>query len=137
MAKRKMPRKRKQQPPKPFRSWFEHDFAKKFNQLDYETLSIDYVSEHKYTPDFLSGSGKYLFELKGRFRSSGEAKKYIDIRRCLPPQYEIVFIFMNPDTPMPNAKRRKDGTKATLREWADRHNFKWATIDTVPKEWTR
>ena len=36
---------------------------------------------------------------------------------------------------MPQAKRRKDGTKRTHAEWAEKNNFKWYSVDTLPNEW--
>lgn len=122
--------------PKPYSSWFEHDFHKKFPQLEYEDIRFSYVSKHTYLPDFRSVSGYYWFELKGRFRSSAEAKKYLDIRDCLfDGEAEIVFVLYDPNTKMPNAKRRRDGTFATMREWCERHNFKYCTVNTIKKEW--
>lgn len=123
-------------PPAPFRSWLEYDFHVKFPDLPYEEQSFSYVSRHLYTPDFESKDGKIWVETKGRFRDSREARKYLDIRECLfEGEAEIVFIFQDPETKMPNARRRKDGTYATMKEWADRHGFRWATIDTAKKDW--
>ena len=37
---------------------------------------------------------------------------------------------------MPAAKRRKNGTKFTHAEWAEKNKFKWYSEKTFPKEWT-
>ena len=37
--------------------------------------------------------------------------------------------------PMPQAKKRKDGTKRTHAEWAETNNFTWYSEDTLPNEW--
>lgn len=125
-----------------YRSKFEQSFAKKFTDLAYEPTSIPYWSAHTYTPDFVSPSGRYWFELKGFFRR-GEPKKYVDVSRQLhfdrPDDInhvpKLVFVFMNPDKKMPGARRRKDGTYYTMKDWADKHKFLWCTADTVKRNW--
>jgi len=47
---------------------------------------------------------------------------------------ELVFLFQKPYAPMPQAKKRKDGTKRTHAEWAESNNFKWYSEETLPKE---
>jgi hypothetical protein len=110
---------------------------------------IEYVSRHKYEPDFVceipddKGSFHTIFiEAKGRFRDSKEAAKYKDIREAITEYtcykgkqtftYELVFLFQKPDTPMPHSKKRKKcGTKQTHSEWADRNGFRWFTEQTI------
>ena len=36
---------------------------------------------------------------------------------------------------MPGAKRRKDGTKRSHAEWADKNKFTWYTEETLPESW--
>ena len=36
---------------------------------------------------------------------------------------------------MPQAKKRKDGTKRSHAEWAETNGFRWFTEQTLPKEW--
>ena len=62
---------------------------------------------------------------------SAEASKYKWIRKSLPKHIELVFLFMKPNTPMPHAKARKDGTKRTHAEWAEKNNFKWYDETTI------
>jgi hypothetical protein len=94
---------------------------------------IEYVTKHKYSPDFkyTAGDITYLIESKGRFAESHEATKYIRIRECLPERYELVFLFQTPSLPMPRAKKRKDGSIATHASWADKNGFRWFDIDTI------
>ena len=95
---------------------------------------IHYSVPKKYKPDFtwIDKDGfTYLIEAKGRFEDNYESSKYKHIRRNLPPLYELVFIFQNPKLPMPRAKVRKDGTKATHSEWADRNDFQWFDKNTI------
>jgi len=35
----------------------------------------------------------------------------------------------------PGAKRRKDGTKRSHAEWAERNNFRWFSVYNIPKDW--
>ena len=53
----------------------------------------------------------------------------------LPDNTELVFLFADPQLPMPMAKKRKDGTKRSHAEWADANKFRWYTIATIPEEW--
>ena len=64
-----------------------------------------------------------------------EYNKYVWIRKSLKPNQELVFLFSSPSSPMPQAKRRKDGTKRSHAEWAETNNFKWYSEHTLPKEW--
>ena len=88
--------------------------------------TIEYVipaRSARYTPDFQRKKG-HVIEAKGRFRTTAEARKYIWVRDSN-PGLEIEFVFENPDCPMPGARRRKDGTKLTHKEWAESNGFKW------------
>lgn len=97
-----------------------------------------YTIEKTYSPDFLIeiDHKRVYIEAKGRMRDNDEARKYIFIREALCENSELVFLFYDPNKPMPFAKKRKDGTKFTHSNWADKHGFKWYTVDTFPKEWT-
>lgn len=92
---------------------------------------LPYKVHAEYEPDFQYG--KTLIEAKGRFRERKEASKYLWVRQYLPRGYELVFVFMNPNTPMPHAKKRKCGTKQTVSEWATKNDFKWFTMATIGK----
>ena len=76
-----------------------------------------------------------MLEAKGRFWDYPEYSKYIHVRKALPKNYELVFLFQKPYSPMPGAKVRKDGTKRTHAEWAETNNFTWYSEETLPKEW--
>ena len=98
---------------------------------------IVYVVKHKYEPDFVKmfNNKIVLLEAKGRFWDYAEYSKYIHIREALPKDYELVFLFQKPFSPMPQAKKRKDGTKRTHAEWAEKNNFTWYSEETLPEEW--
>jgi hypothetical protein len=86
-----------------------------------KVLPISYTSHHKYTADYVIHNEKdnttVYIEVKGRFRTSAEAAKYIDIARHLKHNESLVFIFMYPDRVMLNYKSQ------TYREWAAKHGF--------------
>lgn len=101
-----------------------------FKDLDWQGEKVDYTIQHKYTPDFVSDN--ILIETKGRFRESAEARKYKHIREALEGTgKELVFVFYKPETPMPHAKKRKDGTKQTHAEWSERNGFRWFTEESI------
>lgn len=83
----------------------------------------------KYTPDF-EVKKNHVLEAKGRFRTMAEAKKYIHVRDSN-PDLILEFVFENPECPMPGARRRRDGTKRTMREWAEENGFKWRTYPNL------
>ena len=97
---------------------------------------IPYVVHKNYNTDFTKeiAGRTILLEAKGRFWDSAEYSKYKWCRECLPPKYEIVFLFFNPDYPMPGARKRKDGTKLTHGEWATKLGFRWYSRENFPKE---
>lgn len=87
---------------------------------------VSYTIPHTYEPDFVlrRGDKTYFIETKGRFRDSAEARKYIFVRENLPENSELVFIWEKPNKPFPFARKRKDGTKATHEEWANKNGFR-------------
>ncbi len=107
----------KQLPPSPFRSWTElraFYYANAVVEVGYEPFKLPYTikRETNYIPDiyFEYDHIEYVGEVKGRFRTVDEAKKYIDFRRCYP---DIIFFFIleKPNTAMAGAKKRKDGSR--------------------------
>jgi len=124
--------------PKGYDSWFEHDLHKKqLKACKFHPCKLSYIQEKKYEPDFVYMDGKktIYIEAKGRFRTSGEARKYVDVKRGLGSKEELVFLFADPKKPMPNAQRRSDGTKRSHGEWAESYGFTHYTRDNTPEEW--
>jgi hypothetical protein len=121
------------------RSNFERQLARKLKGCDYEPAEHvkPYTYQSTYLPDFVpKQEPNILIEAKGNFRTRQEASKYIAVRDCH-PDIEIVFVFMNPNTPMPNSRKRRDGTRFSMAEWADKNGFLWYTIKTIPKRWCK
>ena len=100
--------------------------------------TVEYTIEHKYHPDFIKVIGKktILLEAKGRFWDYQEYNKYTWVRNALPKNTELVFLFSDPYAPMPQAKRRKDGSKRSHAEWAETNGFTWYSEETLPDNWT-
>ena len=101
-----------------------------FKDIKYHPQRIEYTkpsTSHRYEPDWRLDKGNRVIyiEAKGRFRDRPEFMKYVYIREALQINEELIFLFMKPLTPMPNAKRRKDGTIRTHAEWAEKENFRW------------
>ena len=124
--------------PKGYDSKWEHKLhTELLKSWEHHGEKVDYVVEHSYEPDFTKviDGIEYLLEAKGRFWDYQEYNKYVWIRKSLKPNQELVFLFSNPYAPMPQAKRRKDGTKRSHAEWAEKNNFKWYSEETLPEEW--
>ena len=104
---------------------------------DIHTDTVDYIVEHTYHPDFIKKiKGTTIFlEAKGRFWDHAEHNKYVWVKKALPKKIELVFLFADPAAPMPGATRRKDGTKRSHAEWAERHGFRWYSVYNIPKDW--
>ena len=132
------PRPKKINVPKGYDSIWEYNIHQTILQdWKHHWDKLDYVVQHTYEPDFVKTiDGKViLLEAKGRFWDYAEYSKYVHIREALPKNMELVFLFQKPYAPMPQAKKRKDGTKRTHAEWAETNNFKWYSEYTLPKEW--
>ena len=141
MRKPRVKRPKEKNVPKGYDSKWEHTLHTTIlKKWKHHTNKISYVVEHEYEPDFVKIiNGKViLLEAKGRFWDYAEYNKYIWIRKSfqeMVEDYELVFLFSKPYSPMPQAKRRKDGTKRSHAEWAETNNFTWYSEETLPEEW--
>jgi hypothetical protein len=140
MAKRvpRKPRPKKTGVPKGYDSVWEYEIHQSvLKNWKHHFELIEYVVQHKYEPDFSKTIDDkiILLEAKGRFWDHAEYSKYIHIRKALPKNFELVFLFQKPYSPMPGAKVRKDGTKRTHAEWAEKNNFRWFNEENLPDEW--
>ena len=102
------------------------------------TNKIEYVVEHTYTPDFIKviGGKTILIEAKGRFWDHAEYNKYVWIKKSLPENTDLVFIFSSPYAAMPAAKKRKDGTKFSHAQWAEKNKFRWFSVESFKETFT-
>ena len=120
----------------PFRSGLEKRVSQQIEGYDYEPKGsqVAYSMPHKYTPDFIPQSNpRVILEVKGYFRTSAEAAKYVAVKRDNPSR-ELIFLFSNPiKKAHPGCKRRVDGTVMTLANWCERHGFLYYHEKTMPK----
>ena len=124
--------------PKGYDSKWEHKLHTTIlKEWQHHSDKISYVVKHEYEPDFVKIiDGKViLLEAKGRFWDYAEYSKYIHIRDALPDNVELVFFFQKPYAPMPQAKKRRDGSKRTHAEWAEANDFRWFYEGNLPDEW--
>lgn len=96
----------------------------------YEPDKMAYYVERHYIPDLAVGS--MIVELKGYFRQDSQRK--MKAIKAQYPDLDIRFVFQKASSTIQGAKKRKDGSKMTCAEWADRQGFVWAE-ETIPKEW--
>lgn len=73
----------------------------------------------------------YFIEVKGYFQDAHELQKYPSVREALGQYEELVFVFENPEKPIHFKGQRKDGTKMTHAEWAEKNGFRWFDQDTI------
>jgi hypothetical protein len=126
--KRRKVFKKKKATPKGYDSGLEYELhTGSLSEWSHHADKIPYVSSHTYEPDFQRtvDGNTVLVEVKGRFRENREAGKYLAVRECLPEDSELIFIFQDAAKPMPFTKKRKDGTKFTHGEWAERNAFRF------------
>ncbi len=119
-----------------YRSKLEQRLGKgTFKGLKYESIKLPYTQHKEYVPDFINTDKQILFEVKGYFRASTEARKYVDVQKCN-PDWHIIFVFSDPTKPLPWSKRRSgDGRRMTHGEWASNHGFEYCTEHSIRKEW--
>lgn len=94
---------------------------------------IAYVWEHTYEPDFMvdRGGSITLVECKGYFQDRADCSKYLWVRAALPAGSELVFVFESPNKPLHFQAKKKDGSKMTHAEWAEKNGFRWFTEDSI------
>lgn len=98
----------------------------------YEPDKLAYYVERHYIPDLKLGT--MIVELKGYFRQDSQRK--MKAVKAQYPEMDIRFVFQKASATIQGAKKRKDGTKMTCGEWADRQGFVWAE-GTIPEEWLK
>lgn len=101
--------------------------------VEFHTRKIPYHIEHTYHPDFIhtTDEATFLIEAKGYFQDSAEMQKYKWVAKSLDEGTYLVFVFEKPHKPIHFQKKRKDGTKMTHAEWAEKNGFMWFSEETV------
>ncbi len=72
-------------------------------------------------------------EVKAIFNDSKEAQKYPWIIKALNPNEKLLFVFEKPDKPIHWKAKRKDGTKMTMAQWADKNKIEWFSEEAFIK----
>lgn len=94
--------------------------------LEFETIKLKYTITSNYVPDFILPNG-IIVEAKGYFDSRARAKM-LAVKRDN-PDLDIRFLFMD------GRKKLRKGSKTNYEQWAQRHGFKYAIGDEIPKKW--
>ena len=97
---------------------------------EYEPCKLPFTVKRNYIPDLKIGD--VYVEVKGYFRS--EAQRKMRNIKEQHPELDIRFLFQRNNSPVQGAKKRKDGTKMTCAEWAEKHNFIYSE-GMIPDEW--
>lgn len=120
-----------------YRNSFEEKVHKLLPNTLYEPFKISYPVNKvcSYLPDYVDEERRIIWEAKGYFRTRPDASKYIPIvAACKEQGWRFIFIFQNPKTILPGVRLRANGTRQTNAEWAEKNNFEWVTIRSIPKD---
>jgi len=114
-----------------YRSGLEKEVAQVLKGFEYEPFSVSYSQPRTYTPDFIHPKNQGIwYEVKGFFRTSDEAKKYIHIRDSY-PEVELRFIISNPNI------KAYPRVKMKMGDWLTKNGFKWCLASDIPKSWIK
>ena len=105
----------------------EYTYEPKWGKLSYQV-------PHVYNPDFIhDGADFIIIEVKGFFRTSAEAAKYVHVKAANKDK-EIIFLFFNANKKChPNCRPRKDGTVMSIWEWCIKHEFLFYEEKAIPQ----
>ena len=100
-------------------------------EFTFEPHSLSYNVTRDYIPDLLIG--EVYVEIKGYFRQDAQRKMRAVKKQH--PEKDIRFLFQKANATIQGAKKRKDGSKMTCKEWAERYGFKYAEGEEIPNQW--
>lgn len=111
------------------------DLAPPESIITYEEDKFKYIIESSYNPDIkvTLPCGKVFFiEVKGNGRAwSPDVRRKMLLVKKQHPELDIRFVFYS-DGKFGGV--RKDGSKQTQSEWAEKNGYQYA-IGNIPKEW--
>lgn len=121
----------------PFESGTWLKLKQLFPKIEYESDKYPYTTTHKYIPDFKvtreDGSVFYI-ETKGNGRSwTPQVRQKMLMIKEQHPELDIRFLFYSDG---PFGTKRKDGSRMTQSQWAEKYNFIYAIRD-MPDDWLR
>lgn len=106
-------------------------------KFEYESEKLSYTVTSNYIPDFIittKSKKKIYVETKGNGRSfDGSSRRKMIAVKEQHPNLDIRIVFWADGK---FGASRKDGTRQTQSQWAEKHNFKWS-IRTIPDEWLK
>ena len=100
-------------------------------EFTFEPHSLPYSVTRDYIPDLLIG--EMYVEIKGYFRQDAQRKMRAVKKQH--PEKDIRFLFQRANATVQGAKKRKDGSKMTCKEWAERYGFQYAEGEEIPEKW--
>ncbi len=100
-------------------------------EFTFEPHSLPYSVTRDYIPDLLIG--EMYIEIKGYFRQDAQRKMRAVKKQH--PEKDIRFLFQRANATVQGAKKRKDGSKMTCKEWAERYGFQYAEGEEIPDKW--
>lgn len=105
---------------------------------EYESDEIKWTQTARvYTPDFKitrKDRTEFFVEYKGFLWT--EDKQKMKAVKEQHPDIDIRFVFADAHKPVHGAKTRKDGTKMSHAEWAEKTGYLWAHA-TIPASWLK
>ena len=107
-----------------------------FRDAEFHTQKINYCIEHKYEPDFVITKDdgiKFIIEVKGYFQDASECQKYTWIKKYLKDDEILVMVFEKPHKEIHFKAKRKDSTKMTHAEWAEKQGIMWLSEEEAGK----
>lgn len=129
--------------PKPkYRSKLEEKIGKLLPpDFKYEPYKINYRQclDRTYLPDFVNEDSRIIVEAKGRFRTFADAQKCIAVAKFLEEAgYRFIIVFQDWNTKAyPQAKKRKDGSIFSQKEWANANSIECRSLrdNDQPRLW--
>lgn len=93
----------------------------------YETETLLYSVERRYTPDITLAPGDYV-EIKGRFTGADRTKTLAVLRAN--PGIRIRFLFQR-DNMVGGSENNR------YSDWCERHGIEFSVGEEIPKEWLK
>lgn len=126
---------------KPYKNKFEYMTANHLRSkklpFSYETEKLDYTLNKRYVPDFIirtKSNHKIYVETKGNGRSWDAAvrAKMVAVK-AEHPELDIRILFWSNGE---FGAKRKDGSRNTQLEWAEKNGF-ISAVRELPDEWVQ